>query len=73
METNTQVIDGHYRKLPRQAVTFKVVTFVRPEILIYHDLREENRLLLIEVFRRLINPQNDGHLDQLWGVIFFRG
>ena len=40
-------------------------------IVISHDLREENRLLLIEVFRRLINPQNDGHLDQLWVAIYY--
>ena len=22
--------------------------------------------LLIEIYRKLLNPQNDGHLDQIW-------
>ena len=31
---------------------------------------EKLGLLLIEVFRKLINPQIDGHLDHLQGAIF---
>ncbi len=29
----------------------------------------ENGFLLIETFRKLFNPQNNGHLDQLWVAI----
>jgi hypothetical protein len=28
-------------------------------------------LLLIETFRKLFNPQNDGHLDQIWVAISY--
>lgn len=30
----------------------------------------KNGFLLIETFRKLINPQNYSHLDQLWVAIF---
>jgi hypothetical protein len=38
---------------------------------IYHDLREENGFLLIEVFSKLINTQNYGHLDHLQVAVYY--
>jgi hypothetical protein len=32
---------------------------------------KKNDFLLIEVFRKLFNPQNDGHLDQLWVAFYY--
>jgi hypothetical protein len=32
---------------------------------------KKNGFLLIEVFRKIINTQNDGHLDQLWVAIYY--
>jgi hypothetical protein len=31
---------------------------------------KKNGFLLIETYKKLFNPQNDGHLDQLWVAIF---
>jgi hypothetical protein len=33
--------------------------------------KKENGFLLIEVFSKLINPQNDGHLDQLRVAVYY--
>jgi len=31
---------------------------------------KKNGFLLIETYKKHFNPQNDGHLDQLWVAIF---
>jgi hypothetical protein len=33
--------------------------------------KKKSFLLIEEVFRKLFNTQNDGHLDQLWVAIYY--
>jgi hypothetical protein len=47
-------------------IMMRVMTF--PNIT---TCKTENGFLLIEVFSKLINTQNYGHLDQLWVAIYY--